>query len=171
VTTEVTPHHLYYDVDNSESFARPSYLQCNPPIRTRKDRVALLEGLKQGDIDYLATDHAPHSLEEKERGMSGVTHLDTFGNFAFWLLREGFSYADLIRVCAQAPGKFFSRFLPDRYGRIDEGYVGSLTVLKREPQTIRRTDLRSRSGWSAFEGQSFDGRVTHCVVRGQLHAF
>ena len=83
VTTEVTPHHLYYDQDNAQAFSTPSYLQCNPPIRTRLDRIALIEGLRSGDIECLATDHAPHTLEEKDRGISGVTQLDTFGAFLF----------------------------------------------------------------------------------------
>lgn len=169
VTCEVTPHHLYYDLDNAESFARPGYLQCNPPIRTRLDRIALLEGLKSGDIDFLATDHAPHSLDEKDRGTSGVTHLDTYGPFASWLVEEGFSLRDVERVCAEAPGRLLSRFLPRRYGKIAVGYAGSLTILEDRAVTIRRDRLRTRAGWSAFEGRSFAAQVRHTVVRGRIH--
>jgi len=169
VSCEVTPHHLYYDQDNAGVFARPEYLQCNPPIRSRLDRIALLEGLRSGDIDYLATDHAPHTIDEKESGASGVTHLDTYGSFVFWLLQEGFSFQQIRRVCAERPGRFLSRFLPLRYGKIAAGYAGSLTILKRTPVTIRRADLKTRAGWSVFEGQTFGGRVSHTIVRGQLH--
>lgn len=170
VTCEVTPHHLYYDQDNCETFARPGYLQCNPPIRSRLDRIALLDGLRRGDIDFLATDHAPHTIEEKERGTSGVTHLDTYGAFVFWLLEEGLSLLDVSRVCAENPGRVLSRFLSRRHGKIAEGFAGSLTVLKRGSYTVRRSDLRTRAGWSAFEGHSFGGRASHTIVRGILHA-
>ncbi|MBN1441345.1 MAG: amidohydrolase family protein [Planctomycetes bacterium] len=168
VTCEVTPHHLYYDQDNIGIFSRPEFLQCNPPIRSRLDRIALLEGLRSGDIDILATDHAPHTVEEKERGASGVTHLDTLGAFVFWLLDEGFSPRDVQRVCAENPGRLASRFLSRRLGRIEPGYCGSLTILKREPTTIRRSGLRTRAGWSAFEGQTFAGRTSHTIVRGKI---
>ncbi len=168
VTTEVTPHHLFYDLDCAESFSRPAYLQCNPPIRTRLDRIALLEGLRDGDIDYLATDHAPHTVEEKDGGISGVTHLDTVAPFAFWLLEHGLTLQRVQQVCAEGPGRFLSRFLPGRYGKIAPGYVGSLTVLRRQKTMIRRADLRTRAGWSPFEGVAFGGRASHTIVHGRI---
>ncbi|MEC9348943.1 MAG: amidohydrolase family protein, partial [Planctomycetota bacterium] len=169
VTTEVTPHHLYYDQDNAQAFSTPSYLQCNPPIRTRLDRIALIEGLRSGDIECLATDHAPHTLEEKDRGISGVTQLDTFGAFLFWLLEEGFDLQTIQRACCEVPGRFLGRYLPHRYGRVEPGFVGSLTVLKKESFTVRRSGIKSRAGWSPFEGVTFPGRVSHTIVRGNIY--
>jgi dihydroorotase len=168
VTTEVTPHHLYYDQDNAAAFAHTDFLQCNPPIRTRLDRIALLEGLRCGDIECLASDHAPHTVDEKERGMSGVTHLDTFGPFLFWLMSEGFDLATLQRVASENPGRMISRYLPHRYGKVEPGFVGSLTILKKEEIMIRRGDLKTRAGWSPFEGVTFGGRVSHSIVRGRI---
>jgi dihydroorotase len=168
VTTEVTPHHLYWDRENAATFARPSYLQCNPPIRTRRDRLTLLEALRAGDIEFLATDHAPHTIEEKDSGVSGVTQLDTYGNFVFWLLDQGFTFRDIVRVACENPGRFAGRYLGRRFGRVAKGYTGSLAVLERRPTTIRRQDLATRAGWSAFEGQEFAGRVSHCIVRGRI---
>ena len=169
VTTEVTPHHLYYDQDNAQGFSRPDYLQCNPPIRTRLDRIALLEGLRCGDIECLATDHAPHTIEEKDLGVSGVTQLDTFGAFLFWLMEEGFDLPTLQRACAEVPGRFLGRYLPHRYGKIEPGFVGSLTVLKKESFTVRRAELKTRAGWSPFEAVTFPGRASHTIVRGQIY--
>lgn len=169
VTCEVTPHHLFYDQDNVSSYVRPSFLQVNPPIRSRLDRIALLEGLKSGDIDCLASDHAPHTIEEKEAGASGLPQLDTLGAFAWWLAEEGVSWEAIRRSCAEAPGKFLSRYLRDRYGKIEPGFVGSLTILRRRPYTVRRGDLRTRAGWSPFEGCTFPGRVSHTVVRGKIY--
>jgi dihydroorotase len=169
VTCEVTPHHLFFDQDNVANFTQPSFLQCNPPIRSRLDRIALLEALRSGEIDYLATDHAPHSLEEKEAGTSGIPHLDTYGAFVFWLLEEGISLGTILQACAEGPGKFLSRYLPHPYGKVEKGFVGSLSVLRRESQTIRRSSLKTRSGWSCFEGSTFPGRVTHTIVRGRIY--
>ena len=168
VTTEVTPHHLFWDVENAKRFAHPSWLQCNPPIRTRADRLALLEALKDGEIDFLASDHAPHRIDEKEKGISGVTHLDTFGAFCFWLFDQGLTLEDLRRVACENPGRFLGRYLPHRYGRLEAGYAGSLTILERKPVTIQRSDLATRAGWSPFEGETFAGRVLHTIVRGEL---
>lgn len=169
VTCEVTPHHLFYDQDNLSSFHQPSFLQCNPPIRSRLDRIALLEAFRKDEIEYLATDHAPHTLEENECGISGMPHLDTYGGFLFWLRQEGTSWQTIRRACAERPGRLLNRYLPDLYGRVADGFVGSLTVLRQTPQTIRRGDLRTKAGWSPFEGLELGGRVTHTIIRGRIY--
>src|SRR5205085_8494384 len=90
VTAEVTPHHLFFDTSMITDANRP-WMQMNPPLRSAADREAMLEALRDGTADYLATDHAPHSRAEKERGvspMSGQPHLDTYGPFVTWLIAE-----------------------------------------------------------------------------------
>ena len=169
VSCEVAPHHLYYDQDNVASFGRPLFLQTNPPIRSRLDRIALLEAFKAGEIDCLASDHAPHTLEEKERGISGMPHLDTYGAFVCWLHAEGVPWQTLRLACAERPGKLLSRYLPALYGKVEKGHVGSLTILREEPETVRRNVLRTRAGWSPFEGCTFPGRVSHTIVRGKIY--
>ncbi len=169
VTCEVTPHHLYYDQGNASNFSIPDFLQCNPPIRSRLDRIALLEAFRGDEIDYLATDHAPHSLEENEKGISGMPQLDTFGSFVSWLLGEGFSLRSIRLAAAERPGRFLSRFLPELHGKVQEGFVGSLTILRRKPATVRRQDLKTRAGWSPFEGCRFEGHVSHTIVRGKIY--
>jgi dihydroorotase len=169
VTCEVAPHHLYYDQDNISAFHRPHFLQCNPPIRSRLDRIALLEAFRRGEIDYLATDHAPHSLEENEAGISGMPHLDTFGAFLFWLRDEGVSWRVLRLAAAERPGRFLSRYLPGLYGKVEKGYAGSLTVLRAGRRTVRRETLKTRAHWSPFEGCTFSGSASHTIVRGRVH--
>jgi dihydroorotase len=169
VTCEVTPHHLVFDLENLPHHIRPGFLQCNPPIRSRENRLALLDAFRRGDIDFLASDHAPHSLEEKERGISGIPHLDTFGPFLFWLRGEEVSWSTICRAAAEAPGRALSRFSSHPHGRLEEGFVGSLTILNAElPITIRRQRLRTRAAWSPFEGMTFSGSVAYTVVRGKL---
>ena len=115
VRCEVTPHHLYFD-DTMLDTANRLALQMNPPLRGRADRLAMIAALKSGEIEYLATDHAPHTLEEKAHGVSGVPHLDTYGAFTPWLMVEhGFNAEDIARVCAANPGAFVREFLPAEY--------------------------------------------------------
>ncbi len=174
VTCEVTPHHLFFDTSMLTDANRMA-LQMNPPLRTREDRLALVEALRVGHIDYVATDHAPHTLEEKAVGASGVPLLDTYGAFAAWLMREqGFTPQEIARVCAYNPGRFVREFLPEGcgegYGVIAPGYVGSLTVLDLEaPYRVTRESVRSKCGWSPFEGYTLPGSVRYTVLRGVVH--
>lgn len=175
VTCEVTPHHLFFD-DTMMNEENRVWLQMNPPLRGPSDRLAMIEALRSGDIDYLATDHAPHSLEEKLKGTSGVPHLDTYGAFTTWLMKEhGLSPTRIASVCAVNPGKFVAPYVPAEYGtgfgRVEEGYVGSLTILDlKTPHVVRRDQLKTKCGWSPFEGVTFPGSVRHTVVRGRVYS-
>ena len=166
VTVEVTPHHLFFSNKNEKMF------QVNPPIRqSEENRLALIQALKNGDIDYLATDHAPHTLEEKEKGVSGIPHLDTYGSFMTWLMAEhDFTPEDIARICAKNPGDFFSEFAKEKHGEIREGYVGSLTVIDPNKKIkIERKNLKTKCGWSPFEGFTFPGSVIMTIVRGKVY--
>jgi dihydroorotase len=168
VTAEVTPHHVFFDTAMLTDADRP-WMQMNPPLRGPADREAMLEALRDGTADYLATDHAPHTVAEKERGVSGQPHLDTYGPFVTWLLVErGFTPQRVAAVCSANPGAFVSAFRAEKFGRLAPGHVGSLTVLDlRRPTTVRREELRTRCGWSPFEGVTFPGGVAAVFVRGR----
>jgi len=175
VTCEVTPHHLFFD-DTMLNDDNRLWLQMNPPLRGHEDRLAMIEALRSGEIDYLATDHAPHSLGEKGKGTSGVPHLDTYGAFTTWLMAEhGFTAQQIARVCAGNPGAFVRPYLPEScgkgFGRVEEGYLGSLTVLDlKTPYVVTRDSLKTKCGWSPFEGISFPGSVRHTIVRGRVYS-
>ncbi len=174
VTAEATPHHLFFDGSMLTDENR-LWLQMNPPLRGPADRLALIEALRDGLVDYVATDHAPHTIKEKMEGVSGVPHLDTYGAFATWLMAEhGFSAQDIARVCAWNPGKFVKEFLPagfgKGYGAIEVGYVGSLTILNPDASyVVRRDDMKTKCGWSPFEGYTMPGRVTYTVLQGRVY--
>lgn len=166
VTAETTPHHLFFS-DNTDKL-----LQVNPPIRqSEENRLGLIKALKNGDIDYLATDHAPHSLEEKKKGISGLTHLDTYGSFVSWLMKEhDFSSFDIARVCSVNPGHFFNQFSAEQYGKIKEGYAGSLTIIDlNKPIKITSDKLKTKNHWSPFLGVTFPGSVVMTVVKGKIY--
>ena len=169
VTCEVTPHHIYYDTSVITDENR-GMMQMNPPLRAGDDRLAMLEGLRDGTLDYLATDHAPHTLEEKATGVSGQPHLDTYGAFVSWMLVEaGFTPERIAAVCSENPGTFVEPYTaPRRFGRIAPGYSASLTVLNlARPVTIKRDLLATKCGWSPFEGVTFPGSVEAVFVDGQ----
>jgi dihydroorotase len=168
VTAEVTPHHVFFDTAMITDANRP-WMQMNPPLRSPADRAAMLEALRDGTADYLATDHAPHTIAEKERGISGQPHLDTYGQFVTWLLVEqGFTPERIAAICSANPGTFVNAFRKENFGRLLPSYVGSLTVLNlRRPTTVRREDLKTRCGWSPFEGVTFPGSVEAVFVHGR----
>ena len=155
----------------SDATAMTKLLQVNPPIRQSKEnRLALIEALKKGAIDYLATDHAPHATAEKEKGMSGMPHLDTYGPFAAWLMSEHkFTPADVCRICSYNPGQFMNMFMNKKFGKIESGFVGSLTVLDMSrPITISKSMLKTKCAWSPFENIQFPGSVKMTIVRGKV---
>lgn len=169
VTCEVTPHHLYFSTADITD-ANRGWMQMNPPLRSPADRRAMLEALRDGTLDYLATDHAPHTLAEKAKGISGQPHLDTYGPFVTWLLVEqGFHPEQVAAFCSRNPGDFVNPYTaPRKYGRLEPGYVASLTVLNlKRSVTIRREDLRTKCGWSPFEGVTFPGSLEAVFVAGR----
>ncbi|QDT42479.1 Dihydroorotase [Gimesia alba] len=169
VTCEVTPHHLYFDQSDLTDENRGK-MQMNPPLRTISDRQAMLAALREGTLDYLATDHAPHTLEENEQGISGQPHLDTFGAFVTWLiLDQKFTPEQAALFCSENPGDFVNPYIsPKKFGKIEPGYTASLTVLNlKQPVTIKREDLKTKCGWSPFEGITFPGSVEAVFIEGR----
>ncbi len=182
VTCEVTPHHLYFSVQDGHILCAgkgnssvAELLDCNPPLRSEDDRRILLEGLRTGRIHVLATDHAPHTLDDKTKGAPGMPHLDTAGAFVSWLLRDcGFSPVRIAEVFSAVPSKIISPCLGPSQGCIGVGNVASLTVLDLAGSTLvqgsqvkGRGPLQTRCGWSPFEGIPLPGEVTQTVVGGR----
>lgn len=173
VQCEVTPQHLYFSQDELADRER-GLMQMNPPIRGTQDRDAMLWAARQGDIDFLATDHAPHSLEEKLKGTSGLTGLDSYGAFVTWLLREkNFTPQRIALMAAENPGGFTNRFLPAlkqhspahaRLGRgvgfLRQGYSAQVTVLNlHAPFTLEQGMLKTKVAHNPFVGVRFPGQV------------
>ena len=170
VVAEVSPHHLYYDSEMLTENNR-KFMQINPPLRTKNDKNYLIKALLDGTIDFIATDHAPHTEDEKLKGISGTLQLDTYGSFATWLMKEhSFTPQDIVRVCSKNPAIFFNQFTVNKYGKIEEGYTGSLTILDlNKPIMITKDKLKTKCGWSPFEGITFPGRVTMTIIKGKIY--
>lgn len=169
VVCEVTPHHLYFD-ESMITTDNHKWLQINPPLRSKEDRLAMIEGLRNGDIDFLATDHAPHTKEEKLKGASGVPLLDTYGGFCAWLIKEhGFTPTDIARVACHNPGRFVEIFSGCKQGQIKQGFLGSFAVLDMGKNwLVKEEDLKTKCGWSPFTGRVFPGLLKYAIVRGRV---
>ncbi len=171
VHCEVTPHHLFFSKD--DVLAKKAFLKTNPPLRTEENRRRLLEAFKEGEIDFLVTDHAPHTREEKASDIleapAGVPNLDTYGNFVAWLIVCCGVHPELIsRVCSYNPALFLG--LNDR-GRIEVGKRANLTILdldvaNQKQVKISSEHLYTKCAWSPFEGYEFPGTVRHTIFNG-----
>lgn len=168
VTAEVTPHHVFFDTSMLTDENR-KWMQMNPPLRSPNDRIAMLEALRDGTADYLATDHAPHTIEEKKKGVSGQPHLDTYGPFVTWLLMEQkFTPERIAAICCANPGEFVNPYHPTPRGRLLPGNIGSLTVLNlKRPITLRNDDVKTKCQWTPFADVEFPGSVEAVFVDGR----
>ncbi len=161
VTCETAPHYLTLCEDDLQEHGR---FKMNPPLRSREDKVALLEGLLDGTIDMIATDHAPHSAEEKGRGLKksamGVVGLETaFAVLYTDLVKTGILPLErLIYLMSEAPR---SRFGLDR----DVGF----TVFDLDtPYTVNPADFLSQGKATPFEGKRVYGKCLMTVYDGQI---
>lgn len=168
VTCETAPHYLLLTEDDLEEDGR---FKMNPPIRTAEDRAALVEGLADGTVDMVATDHAPHSDEEKSRGLAGSL-MGVIGlEFAFPVLYTGLvatgriSLHRLVEAMSAAP---LTRFgLPG--GDIRDGAPADLAVfdLSRE-WTVRGRDSASKGSSTPFEGMKVRSKNTMTILNGEI---
>ncbi len=180
VKIEVTPQHLYYGIEELAEARWKSY-QMNPPIRSTSDRDALMSALKNGEIDFLATDHAPHTHEEKEKGTSGLTGLDTFGPFVTWLLEQGIKPELVAKIASENPGDFYNQFLSSwsriskifsnmgkGNGYLQAGFRANFTVLNlKKPLTVTKENLKTKVGHSPFMDVTFPGQVEALFIGGK----
>lgn len=164
---EATPHHLLLTRQSMRELG--NYARMNPPLREERDKLALIEGLRSGSIDFLATDHAPHTREEKEgpNPPSGVPGLDTYGDVVAYLMREhGFTPQQIMKITSYNAAEFFG--LGDR--RIAVGNRANITVLDlSQPEKVEQNRLHTKCGWSPFEGMTFTGRAIYTIVNGDVY--
>ena len=166
ISVGVTPHHLLLSLEKN---LKPQVLyKVNPPIRTSFDRDALFEGIRNGFIDILESDHAPHTLEDKEvefnSAPSGHPGVETvFPLFLYLAKKEKLSFQRLISLFCENPANLLG--VPK--GRIEVGRDADFVVVDlKEDCKINSEDLHSKCGWSPFEGWPalFP---THIFIRGE----
>lgn len=169
VTAEVIPNHLLLNVSDYEK--QGALVQMNPPIRERVDNDALWAGLKDGIIDFIATDHAPHTLDEKRqpypRTPSGMPGVETSLPLMLTQMKQGHcTLADIQKWMCYGPAKAYG--IP-RKGRIVEGWDADLTLVDLDNVLpVRNEDVFSRAGWSPYAGWQLTGWPQVTVVGGQV---
>ncbi len=168
VTCEVTPHHLLLSEDDIDSTYNTN-LKVNPPLRTREDCEALMQGLSDGSIDCIVTDHAPHAPWEKDRPFEeapfGMIGLETCLGLVLTHLvgKRVIDYAQMVDLMAIAP----RRILGLDPVKIAPGSVADLTIFDPEARwTVRAEEFESASRNSAFIGAELVGRATDVYVGG-----
>ena len=166
VTCETGPHYLILDDSDLQEHGR---FKMNPPLRGAEDRLALIEGIKDGTIDMIATDHAPHSAEEKGRGleksMMGVVGIETaFPLMYTYFVETGIiTLEKLIELMSVNPRKRFGIS-----GGTDEGESADFTVIDLDAEyEINPEDFYSMGKATPFEGFKVKGRIMHTYVGGK----
>lgn len=168
ITAEVTPAHLTFCNKDYERLG--TRIKCNPAIKSENDRDALREGLRNGKIDIVGTDHAPHLIEDKKGGAlkatSGMPSLQFSLLAMLRMVDEGiFTIEQIVEKMCHAPADLFK---VDKRGYIRKGYYADLVlVAPGNPHTITAEDVLSLCGWSPFEGEQFDWKVMRTWVNGE----
>ena len=166
ITAEACVHHLFFSADDYPE--RGSLIKCNPAIKLASDRARLLQAVKEDRIDVIATDHAPHTSEEKARKYAGAPAGLPLVQHAlpslFDRVADGtFDVALVVRKTSHAPAQLYQ--VAER-GYIREGYFADLAIVadndRAEPAVL------SKCGWSPFEGHRFAHRISHTWVNGNL---
>jgi dihydroorotase len=172
ITAEACVHHLHY---NDSYYAKLGHrIKCNPSIKKETDRLALIKAINEGQIDVIATDHAPHELEHKlnpyPHAPSGLPLVQHTLSLLLEHVRTGeLSIEKVVEKTSHAVAK---RFNITERGYIREGYWADLVVCRilDNPWLVAESEIYSRCGWSTFEKESFYGKVEHTFVSGN-HIF
>lgn len=170
ITCEVTPHHLFLDSLDYKKLG--NLMKCNPSIKSASDREELWKGLKSGLIDIVATDHAPHSLEEKKKAYwdspSGIPGVET----SFPLLlneanQKNISMGRVMEAMSEKPAEIFSW---KRKGKIKKGFDADLVIVDMEKERkIRDSEMITKAKYSVFNGKTIKGFIEKTIIGGNIY--
>jgi len=169
ITAEVCVHHLWFSEKDYEE--KGTHIKWNPAVKTEKDRQGLWEAFLDDRIDVLATDHAPHTLDEKTnvytKAPSGGPLVQHALIAILEKVKEGIiSIEKAVEKMSHNPAKLFQI---EKRGFIKEGYFADLVVIDpKKSQTVSKDNILYKCGWSPFEGTTFSSTITHTFVNGNL---
>jgi dihydroorotase len=169
ITAEACIHHLWFSDEDYKT--KGNFIKWNPAIKTKQDRDAILQGVIDNKIDIIATDHAPHTIDEKKQSylkapaggplvqhaLVAMLELHRKGKITLEKIVEKMSHA--VADCFQI----------EKRGYIREGYFADLVLVDLNSSwTVEKNNILYKCGWSPFEGQTFHSKVTHTFVSGHL---
>ena len=169
ITAEVCIHHLWFSDEDYDK--KGNLIKWNPAVKTVKDREALWQALLDDRIDVIATDHAPHTKEEKSNIYTKAPSGGPLVQHAVVALMEAYhkgkiSIEKLVEKIAHNPAILFQI---ENRGFIKEGYFADLILVDpHNPWTVTAENIHYKCGWSPFEGTTFKSRITHTILNGDL---
>lgn len=169
ITAEVCVHHLYFNADQYETLG--TQIKCNPAVKGVEHQSALLPALLENRLDIIATDHAPHTWDEKQqtyfKAPSGVPLVQHSLNVMLKLHQQGkISLEKIVEKMCHAPSICFEM---DQRGFLREGYWADIAIIDLEKSwEVNKSNIYYKCGWSPFEGEQFKGQVTSTIVSGHL---
>jgi dihydroorotase len=168
ITAEACIHHMWFS--DEEYKTKGNFIKWNPAVKTANDRDAIFQGVLDNKIDVIATDHAPHTLEEKSQSYfkapSGGPLVQHALQAMLEKVKQGkISIERVVEKMAHAPAILFKI---ENRGFIREGYFADLVVVDAVPQTVSKENLLYKCGWSPFEGTTFSHSIVKTFVNGNL---
>jgi len=169
ITAEVCIHHLWFT--DADYQTKGNLIKWNPAVKSEADRDALWKALLDDRIDVIATDHAPHTLEEKQqvytKAPSGGPLVQHAVVAMFEAHHQGkISIEKIVEKMCHNPAKIFKI---EKRGFIKEGYYADLVLVDTSmPWNVKKENILAKCGWSPFEGYNFKSRITHTFVNGNL---
>ena len=171
ITCETCPHYFTFTVE--EVLNSGTNAKMNPPLREEKDRMAIIEGLKDGTIDCIITDHAPHSEEEKNvelaKAPNGIIGFETALSAEIMnLVEPGYiDYQNLVRLTSYTPAKLLK--IDNERGCIEVGKMADITIFDPEEEYVyMKENIVSKSKNSPFIGKKLKGKVKYTIVNGKI---
>lgn len=169
ITAEVCVHHLWFTDEDYKT--KGNFIKWNPAVKTAADRKALWEALNDGRIDVIATDHAPHTKEEKQQSYLNAPSGGPLVQHAVVAMFEAhhqgkITVEKIVEKMCHNPAKLFKI---EKRGFIKEGYYADLVIVNPSlPWSVNQDNILAKCGWSPFEGYTFRSRITHTFVNGEL---
>ncbi|MFT4061566.1 MAG: dihydroorotase [Edaphocola sp.] len=169
ITSEVCVHHLHFTADDYAALG--TQIQCNPAIKAAEHKAALWEALLDDRLDIIATDHAPHTWEEKQQpygkapsGLPLVQH--SLQTMLHYVQEDRISIEKVVEKMSHAPAQCFR--IAER-GYIREGYYADLVLIDpKQGYTVSKQNILYKCGWSPLEGLTLPATITHTLVNGEI---
>ncbi len=168
ITAEACVHHLWFS--DQDYLEKGNFIKWNPAVKTANDREAIWQGLLDNHIDVIATDHAPHTIEEKSQSYLDAPSGGPLVQHALLAMLDKYvegkiSIERVVEKMAHAPAVCFK--INDR-GYIREGYYADLVIVKKKDYTVTKDNILYKCGWSPFEGHTFHYSVDKTFINGNL---